>query len=77
MSLPKLDTIDEQQKKRFERSKYELLSIVETLEQIEFDLNMFSDYLDEDELFVAKVKVIRASSLIKEVIDNRVGKNEG
>lgn len=76
MSLPKLDTVEDQQKKRFERSKPELLAIIENLEQVEFDLNTFSDYLDEDDLFVAKVKINRAYSLIREVINNRVGKNE-
>lgn len=71
MSLPKLDTIEDQQNKRFERSKPELLAIIENLEQVEFDLNTFSDYLDEDDLFVAKVKINRAYLLIREVINDR------
>ena len=71
MDLPKLDTISEQQKKRFYRSKPELLSMLDTLDQIEFDLSMFSDYLDEDDLFVAKVKINRAYALIREVINER------
>lgn len=71
MNLPKLDTISEQQKKRFDRSKPELLSMLDTLDQIEFDLSMFYDYLDEDDLFVAKVKINRAYALIKEVINDR------
>ena len=75
MSLPKLDTIEDQQKKRFERSKPELLSMIETLEQMEFDLHTFYDYLNEDELLSAKSKVMEACSLIKLVIDKR-GKNE-
>lgn len=65
MSLPKLDTVEDQQKKRFERSKPEMLSMIEKLEQMEFDLHTFSDYLNEDELLIAKSKVIDACSLIK------------
>lgn len=75
MSLPKLDTAEDQQNKRFERSKPELLSMIETLEQMEFDLHTFSDYLNEDELLIAKYKVIYACSLIKLVISKR-GVNE-
>lgn len=71
MNLPKLDTISEQQKKRFDRSKPELLSMLDTLDQIEFDLSMFSDYLDEDDLFAAKVKISSAYALIREVINER------
>lgn len=71
MNLPKLDTIEDQQKKRFERSKPELLSMIETLEQMEFDIHTFSDYLNEDVLLVAKSKVIEACSLIKLVVDER------
>lgn len=71
MSLPKLDTLEEQQRKRFSRSKIELLAMIETLEQMEFDLNTLSDYLNEDDLFVAKVKVNRAYSLIRQVVDRR------
>lgn len=75
MSLPKLDTTEDQQKKRFERSKLELLNIMENLEQVEFDLNTFSDYLDEDDLFIAKVEIDQAYTLIKKVVDKR-GTNE-
>lgn len=71
MSLPKLDTMEEQQKKRFGRSKIELLSMIETLEQMEFDLHILSDYLNEEELLVAKSKVIEACSLIKLVVSKR------
>lgn len=71
MNLPKLDTLEEQQRKRFSRSKIELLSMIETLEQMEFDLHTFSDYLNENELLVAKSKVIEACSLIKLMVDKR------
>lgn len=71
MSLPKLDTISEQQKKRFDRSKPELLSMLDILDQIEFDLSMFSDYLDEDDLMEAKDNLGAAYSLIRCVTDKR------
>lgn len=71
MNLPKLDTYDEQQKKRFARSEHVLLEILDSIDGIECELSMLSDYLEEDDLMEAKDNLRAAYYLIRSVTNKR------
>lgn len=74
MSLPKLDTFEEQQKKRFARSEHVLLEILDTIDNLECELSMLSDYLEEDDLMVAKNNLKDAYGLVRGVTNKRKDK---
>lgn len=71
MNLPKLDTYEEQQKKRFARSEHVLLEILDAIDSLECELSMLSDYLEEDDLMKAKNKLRYAYGLVRGVTNKR------
>lgn len=71
MNLPKLDTYEEQQKKRFSRSEPVLFTILDSIDDIECELSMLSEYLDEGDLMEAKDKLRAAYYLIRGVTNKR------
>lgn len=48
-----LDSVEEQQKKRYDRSRDELLLLLERASDLEYDLNFYADYCNIEPLFEA------------------------
>ena len=68
MNLPKLDTVEEQHNKRFERSKEDLLLLLEKLSDEEYTLNYYGDYLGSEQLFEAKKHLTSAYHLTRKYL---------
>lgn len=68
MNLPKLDTYEEQQRKRFERSREDLLLLLEKLSDEEYTLNYYGNYLGSEQLFEAKKHLTSAYHLTRKYL---------
>ena len=66
----KLDTIEDQQEKRFNRFLLIKGELLEMSQQLEHDLNYFADYLGSEDLFEAN----KHATVIYHIV-NKVGEN--
>lgn len=62
---PKLDTTEEQLNKHFERSKGELLRLLDVASNLEYDLNTYADYCAMESLYEASKHAKSIYHLIK------------
>lgn len=68
-----LETVDEQLEKRYERSREELLLLLERASDLEYDLNFYADYCNIEPLFEASK---HAKSIYHLVRKGLIGKGE-
>ena len=66
----KLDTIEEQQKKRLDRFLLIKDELLEMSQQLEHDLNYFGDYIGSEELFEAMRHATAIYHIVKKVGEN-------
>lgn len=63
---PKLDTNEGQLNKHFERSKGELLTLLDVASNLEYDLNTYADYCDMETLYEASKHATSIYHLIRD-----------
>ena len=64
-----LETIEEQQRKRYERFILASDEMLEMSQQLEHDLNYFGDYIGSEKLFEAKKHATAIYHILKKVIE--------